>query len=271
MSESLQKYIDTLPVILEALDLDAMVAVTDGKKFLGYFPGKKMVADIKVNAELPKTDPLWKVCQTGKKDVSIVSEDIYGFAFKSVAVPIYEAHHLIGALGFAVSLEKDGYIAKSFSRMQENMNQIHDNIKNITDFSNTVGKEVELFTGLLQDISENFNFMKNSAEGIKEIASQSNILSLNASIEAARAGEQGRGFAIVAERMQQHSSSSRRSSEEVIAILDQIHTVVNQVNINMETLKNSFSNERESIDEMSSNLRQLKEISDSLSDYLERQ
>lgn len=271
MAEILQEYVDTLPLILEALDLDAMAAVTDGKKFIGYFPGKKMVADIKVNEELSRTDPMWKVCQTGKKDISIVPEDIYGFSFKSVSVPIKEQHKVIGALGFAVSLEKDSYIEKSFSKMQGNMEHIHHNIKSVTDFSDTVGKEVELFTGLLQDISENFNFMKKSAEGIKEIASQTNILSLNASIEAARAGEQGRGFAIVAERMQEHSNSSKHSSEEVLIILDRIHKVVDKVNQNMVTLKNSFSNEREAIQEMSLSLDQLEKISDSLSEYLNLQ
>jgi len=57
---------------------------------------------------------------------------------------------------------------------------------------------------------------------VGEIATQSNLLSLNAAIEAARAGEQGRGFAVVADEVRRLSQQSTQSAAQVRAILSEI-------------------------------------------------
>lgn len=63
---------------------------------------------------------------------------------------------------------------------------------------------------------------------VSEIATQSNLLALNASIEAARAGTGGRGFAVVADEVRALSMQSTRAASQVRAILAEIQSAVGQ-------------------------------------------
>ncbi|KXG42758.1 sugar diacid recognition domain-containing protein [Tepidibacillus infernus] len=71
---------------------------------------------------------------------------------------------------------------------------------------------------------------------IKDIASQSKLIGLNAAIEAARAGEAGRGFTIVANEIRKLASNSEESVKQVQEILVLVHqafaNILQQVQVN---------------------------------------
>ena len=64
---------------------------------------------------------------------------------------------------------------------------------------------------------------------IEDIASQTNLLSLNASIEAARAGEQGRGFAVVAQEIGNLASNSSATAKQISDICEEINSNIANV------------------------------------------
>ena len=106
----------------------------------------------------------------------------------------------------------------------DNMKELGENAENILRQLIAGQKEMVTHIGVVNDKTHEANKAAGKISEvvnlITEIASQTNLLSLNASIEAARAGEAGRGFAVVAENIKQ-TTSSAADIQDIIHDLEQ--------------------------------------------------
>ncbi len=96
------------------------------------------------------------------------------------------------------------------------------------DKMGVVQQAIQAISNVMDTLNERSKEISGIVTAMTEIASQTSLLSLNASIEAARAGEQGRGFAVVASEVKKLAEMSQRSSE-------QIHSLVQLVQADIAT------------------------------------
>lgn len=95
-------------------------------------------------------------------------------------------------------------------------------------------QEMGEMTEAMQRISETSTQIGNIISEIEEIASQTNMLSLNAAIEAARAGEAGKGFAVVADQIRKLAEDSAASAVNTRRLIE---NSISQVDIGSELAK----------------------------------
>ena len=107
-------------------------------------------------------------------------------------------------------------IADTADNLQKTSDKAVDHAKN-ADVSKV---EMHSLMEAMQRISDTSKKIENIISDIESIASQTNLLSLNAAIEAARAGEAGKGFAVVAEQIRMLADQSAQSAVDTRTLIE---------------------------------------------------
>lgn len=146
-------------------------------------------------------------------------------------------------------------IADTADNLQKTSDKAVDHAKN-ADASNV---EMHSLMEAMQRISDTSKKIENIISDIESIASQTNLLSLNAAIEAARAGEAGKGFAVVAEQIRMLADQSAQSAVDTRTLIEGALNEIEEGNtIAMKAV--------ESIDSVVQGINDIADVSKQLSD-----
>lgn len=122
-------------------------------------------------------------------------------------------------------------LAENFIQVSSTLEDLANSAQNITEQQQSLGQDISKIESATSEIAD-------ITGSINKLADKTMMLGLNASIEAARLGNEGRGFAVVATQIRELSDSSRKTSEGIMKLNDQINEyVVSTIANSRESLK----------------------------------
>lgn len=161
----------------------------------------------------------------------------------------------IGDMIASVS-DKVSELGKTSEEMVKSENTAKDTLDALFQVNAQTKKAISKIYAQIQNTNVSAEQIKSAAGVITDIASETNLLALNASIEAARAGDAGKGFSVVAEQIKILSEQSNTAAQQIakiisdllensgtsVKVMEEVNEIIIEQNKEIEATQKDFKN-----------------------------
>jgi len=180
---------------------DCAVLICDSAGvILKYVSAKTFDMKVKEGGPIVANGALSDTLNAGKEVVRVLAKELYGIVVKSNSAPIYENNQLLGAIAVVTSMATQHSLHETAQTIAATSQEMTATSEELAASAVTLSEELDRMRVRGENVLKELKKTDEILRFVGDVATNSNLLGLNAAIEAARAGEQGRGFAVVARK-----------------------------------------------------------------------
>ncbi len=220
---NLEAILQVAKLFHEASVHDVSILVTDADaKVVEYLPDTQVKTNVKIG-DVMAAGPVKQAIAERRKVDSVIPEHIYGTRIKGTMIPIIEEDGQVsGMLSTSTTTKTRDSLYSSAQSIAATAEQMSATAQELATTAAKLAEDLDKVRQGSETVLTEINKTGDILKFVSDVASNSNLLGLNAAIEAARAGEHGRGFAVVAEEIRKMAANSTQSVEEIRKILQTI-------------------------------------------------
>ena len=249
----------------ELLGPEIAIGVTDHEKYLYYEPGRVLDLGIKMNDPIKEGSLASKVLKGKTRIAAKIGRELFGVAFLGLGVVLRNnENEVMGTLVLGQPTTTQDTLLNNAQKLEGSIDVINQTTTGLSSASQQLTATASNLCEQAHTITNNVKKTDVVLSLIKDVASQTHLLGLNAAIEAARAGDQGRGFGVVSEEIRKLAAKTNGSVKEITEILSMIKSAVEDLGQQINQIAAVSEEQSVSIEEINVSLNMIAQMSKGL-------